>query len=391
MRILFLLQSDIQREQRVAKEIDTLGRAGHEVVLLEVPPPGRGYVRVMGAARVASVFLWTRRLPRNLVFWPIKHAEMSLRLFLRGMRLCPDVVHCVDRFPLPAAFLLAVCLQVPLVYDTQEIWPGVRSSANCPRGLWLLLETFIARRAARVMVTDALRMGITEKLLHVESDRLFVLMSLSRIPIPKRKCRSIRSDCQWLDGKIAVYAGGLMPGRHIEEILAGVARLPEGYRSAVLGFGDNGYIDGLRQLADRLGVSERVAFLPPVPWDEVSTYIAGADCTFAFYSRNSLNNLYCSPSKLFDAIMAGVPVIGSDNPLVREILAREDFGVCLQEVTPETVATAVRRVTEMPRMPAVRERMARVARERYCWEAQEPGFLRFYSDIEAESRARGAA
>jgi len=381
MRILILLSNGIKHDHRVGKEIESLLSAGHQIVLLDFPAVSEVVSRDDGAYKIHSVRLWTRQLPRNLLFWPLKYLEMNLRFFLMGKKIKPDIVHCVDRLPLIAAYLIAKNLHVKYIYDSKEIHAGLETDANKPKWFWLWMERFLSQRAARVLVTDHFRLDITARILQLEKSRLFVLMNLPKIPPPSLSERNLRADSPWPDGKIAVYAGAISPNRHLEDIITALTFLPENYNIAIIGVGDEGYKNLLRSLARNLGIQKRLAILPPVGWAELPYYIGTADCALAFYQKNSLNNLYCSPSKLFDALMAGLPVISGDNPLVLEVLQQNDAGICLNSITGETIAQSLQELLSRDDLKDMKKRLANIAKTQYSWETQEESFLGLYKEV----------
>ena len=370
MHILFILSSDIRQEQRVNKEMASLRQAGHAVTLLYLPASPQDVVVDDGAYPISLTSRW---MPKNLAFWPIKYAESVIRFVLAGIHLKPDAVHCVDRLTLLPGICVARILGVPYVYDTQEVWPEVNSALNRPRWLWLAFERYAARRAFRVLVTDHFRRSLSADLLKLSPDRIVVLMNLPKRDHVCTDCqRHLRTDSGFADDKtLLVYAGGIAPGRHIEECILSLSHLAPSYTLAIIGFGDSGYRLSLQELACKNEVSHRVAILPPVPWSAIPSYIQAADCAFAFYEKSSINNLYCSPSKLFDALLAGVPVVGTDNPLIVETLAALDAGQTVSAVTPRSISRAVTEVVTRADLLQRRMRIAAMARKTYIWENQE--------------------
>ncbi|RJP50886.1 MAG: glycosyltransferase [Anaerolineaceae bacterium] len=381
MKILLLLQDDIMHQQRIAKEIYTLGKAGHEILLLEVLPPSSIEILPDGATQTRIITLWTRTLPKNVFFWAIKWFEMTIKMTFQGLTYKPDVVHCVNRITLLAGYIISKFWNIAFLYDSQEIESEVNSSANWPKWFWLGFERLLADRATRIMVTDHFRREITSEILKIEHSRFFVLMSLPMLRMQSICRRNLRAEFGGLDAKIVVYAGAINPGRHIEEIVESISLLPPDFVFAIVGFVTNDYRKSLELLINRLGIHQRVAFLPPVKWSDISDYISTADCALALYEMNSLNNCYCSPSKLFDAIMAGLPVIGTDTPLMREVLSTHDVGMCISHINASSIATAIRTIVERKDLLLLKSRLRELGREKYNWEAQEDSFLRFYENL----------
>jgi len=150
-----------------------------------------------------------------------------------------------------------------------------------------------------------------------------------------------------------------------------------------LGFGDDFYITRLKKLACGGGIADRFILLPPVQWSEVPDYISSADCAIILYEDNCLNNLYCSPSKLFDALIAGVPIVGyAGNPLVADILQELDAGVCISKVSPVNIASAIVQLLSREDLPKLRERFKKRASEKYTWESQESELIRLFNTID---------
>jgi len=58
----------------------------------------------------------------------------------------------------------------------------------------------------------------------------------------------------------------------------------------------------------------RIHYLPPVSPSQVLAYAAGADVGLCLYEDTCLNHRYCMPNKLFESLLAGLPVLASDLP-----------------------------------------------------------------------------
>jgi glycosyltransferase involved in cell wall biosynthesis len=378
MKILLLLNDDIADQQRISKEIESLGEAGNLVILLQVPPQGNAGTNAAGAEKTISLSLVTRPLPKNLFFWALKWMEMVFQMWRIGMKVKPDVIHAVNLITLFPAYLIAITLHIPFIYDSQEIEAGIKSAANRPKYFWLTMEKRLSKKASIVFVTDKFRLEIMQRILKLDKSKMFVLMSLPRIRSLTTSSRNLRAECKAYDKKLAVYFGIGIPGRHLEDIIKAFSLLSNDFVFVFVGYIDTSYKILLMKIAEELEITQQIFFLPPVRWHELPSYISTADCSFVLYQKNSINNFYCSPSKLFDSIIAGLPVIGTDNPLIKQTLDHLNAGICIESLTPEALAASIKKIIETYTWED-RKRIARQGVANYTWESQENEFLSFYN------------
>lgn len=89
-----------------------------------------------------------------------------------------------------------------------------------------------------------------------------------------------------------------------------------------------------------------------------------------------------TPTKLFDALSCGVPIIASDMGEVREILEDSEAGLIVDESDPEAVADAI---ISLAGQPELRRQMAvnglTTSRQKYSWSCYEERFLLKYREL----------
>jgi glycosyltransferase involved in cell wall biosynthesis len=89
-----------------------------------------------------------------------------------------------------------------------------------------------------------------------------------------------------------------------------------------------------------------------------------------------------TPTKLFDSMACGVPVVASDIGEVKGILAEAQWGLTVDERNPSSICEAIETIS---RTPGLRDRMSRaatrLAHEKYTWEVCEPAFIRSYARV----------
>jgi L-malate glycosyltransferase len=115
------------------------------------------------------------------------------------------------------------------------------------------------------------------------------------------------------------------------------ALLPLDAELVLIGEGENG--PALRRLAAELGVGSRVSFVPSVPHSEIARWYADAD----LFAMATHYEGFCIP--VLEAMAAGLPIVASDIPAIREIVG--DAAV-LVNTDPESFAREVRSLAEDP-------------------------------------------
>jgi glycosyltransferase involved in cell wall biosynthesis len=91
------------------------------------------------------------------------------------------------------------------------------------------------------------------------------------------------------------------------------------------------------------------------------------------------NYLEALPVKMFEYMSSGIPVIASDFPLWREIIERNECGICVDPLDPKAIAAAI---DYLVMNPDVARRMGEKGRlavmEKYNWSIEEKKLLDFY-------------
>lgn len=94
------------------------------------------------------------------------------------------------------------------------------------------------------------------------------------------------------------------------------------------------------------------------------------------------NFINSQPIKMFEYMSAGVPVIASDFPLWRDVIERNECGICVNPRDPEAISAAIRYLHEHPEEVARMGRNGRRAVEReYRWDSEEEKLVALYKSV----------
>lgn len=96
----------------------------------------------------------------------------------------------------------------------------------------------------------------------------------------------------------------------------------------------------------------------------------------------SPNHLESQPNKMFEYMSAGLPVIGSDFPLWRDILEGNKCGICVDPSAPEAIAKAIDYVVTHPEeAEQMGKNGQRAVEQVYNWSVEEKKLLEFYQSL----------
>jgi glycosyltransferase involved in cell wall biosynthesis len=181
--------------------------------------------------------------------------------------------------------------------------------------------------------------------------------------------------------RIVLYLGTVAPGRGVEQLCRAMVDVPD---TMLLVVGPGGaFRERLRAEAAGLPAADRIRFLPGVPPEEIPDWTAGADVAAMAIQPTTLNHRLTTPTRLFDAFGAGVPVVASDLPGMAAIVRETGAGVLCDPTDPVAIAAALRSVLDAPpeRRRALREAALAAGRGPYAWERQVERVLELYRDL----------
>ena len=386
MRVLMLVATSVATDTRVLREASALADAGHQVHVIgkDVPEgfepthprvtvssggarsplrPGRGASEGSLSARGSlpahlRLARWAL-LPqhRNAAFGSWAQAAMA---DARSRHY--DVVHVHDYTALEAGDTVARAAGVPLVYDSHELWAG-RPREYRPTPLQDRREARTerelgARAAAVITVGD----GVAEALrTRYGWDHVVVVRNTFPDPGPDAPAPASPPTG-------AVYAGRIAAYRELEAIAAAHLPLPV----TLVGPADATW---LSQHAEALaGVELR----EPVTVDEVTDLLRAAGIALVTNSDQWDNHLLAQPNKLFHAVHAGVPVVATDVPEMRRVVAQHRLGALYRAGDAADLARAFREVvaehaTFVSRVLAARPELS--------WQADSERLVTLYATL----------
>jgi glycosyltransferase involved in cell wall biosynthesis len=345
MRVVMLLHTSVEHDSRVRREARTLARRGHEVIVLHLAPtptqeldPG---VRIVSAIPSDGVC----RPPLRLY-----QAVFTVWFAARLVRLRPQAIHAHDVAMLLPGLAGAWVLGAKLVYDTHELALGVPYRSGLLARFVEVVEHVALPRCAGVvaaadLVADRLRehYGLRQRPVVLRN-----LCDLPRVPMPDREGgapRDLRRDLGVKDAPLILHQGAATEGRGCETLVRALRHVP---RAHVLFMGDSdyAYLEQLARLSSIEGVADRVHFLPSVPAETLLAHTAQADIGVSLLEDTCENHRLTVPNKLYEYVAAGIPVVTSNLPGLRQVVDRYGLGWTVDVVSAEALGCVLRTALE---------------------------------------------
>jgi len=340
--------------------------AGHEVtVIANVPnfPTGQvfpGYKnklwhqQTMDGIRVVRVWTYVTAnegfLRRSLDYFSFAVTGLIGGLFLPK----PDVIVATSPqiFTTLGGCILAWIKRRPFIFELRDLWPdsivAVGAMGEGPLLRMLRrLEYWLYHRAAKIIsVTNAFKRVLVAN--GVPQEKIAVIRNgvdlKAFVPGPKPVQLARRLG---MEGKfVAAYVGTIGMAHGLDTLLSAAERLRHRKDLAFVLVGTGAERTRLEEDGKRRGL-ENVVFVGPVSKEEVKQYWRLCDVALVLLKDVPLF-LHVIPSKMFEAMGTGRPIILGVRGESQELLQEAVAGIVIPPENPQALAEAITRMVDNP-------------------------------------------
>ena len=348
------------------KECKTLAKAGYEVYLIAQHDKDENVdgINIISLPKINS------RIKRILI--------LPIKAFFKAIKLKADVYHFHDPELLPVGVLLKIFTGRKVIYDVHEDY-----------GKQILLKYYIPKilRKSISFIIDVFEKDASLCFNGIITATDYILMNFSY----HKKAISVKNypiienfsyKEKYYDNKnvyTLIYVGGLAEIRGIIQMIKALEFFENKNIKLILAgkFESKDLEDKVKKLKGY----EKVEYLGWVDPKKVPYLLNDADIGMVCLNPRP-NYLTSLPVKLFEYMLAGLPVVASNFPLWKKIVEGNNCGICVNPLDPKEIANAIKYLIDHPNEAKVMgENGRRAVLEKYNWEKESEKLVRLYEEI----------
>ncbi len=304
------------------------------------------------------------------------------RVLAKGISEKADIYHFHDPELLPVGVLLKLVTKAKVVYDVHEnVKRDITTKSWLPKP---------ARKPLSMIyrLTERLNLSVIDQVIIAEDSYIKDYQRYSNILVLRNypllsyigEHPGVRTSRPTL-----VYLGGISKARGALELVRSIKLLKPRYENILLALVGQIYLTSLeeeiRELLQQFDLQDNICLAGQVKHEEIYDILLRCHLGMAVLHPTP-NYIESLPTKLFEYMAAGLPVIASDFPVWKEIVEGNNCGLTVNALDPGEIARAVEYLLEHPEEASKMGGNGRKAvTEKYNWEAESQKLIAVYHDL----------
>ncbi|MFC4891885.1 glycosyltransferase [Pseudofrancisella aestuarii] len=373
-KVTSIVLNNFKNDSRVLKENISLKNAGYDVKVVALhEEPLKEFDSIQNIP-IHRIKLRTRKWSKHKLVQIIKYLEFIYKVVKKYKS--SDTVHCNDLNALPVGVIIKKFFNknLKLVYDAHEYEINdIPNQSKVSIKLKYILEKSLIKYVDKVITVSESIANEYVKLYNIGKPAL-VLNAPPYKEINKKNL--FRKNLGIKDNQtIFLYQGGLSKGRGVEILLDTFISIEN--ENAVIVFMGYGSLENLiKESSDKY---RNIYFHEAVAPEILLDYTSSADFGLLFYENNCLNHYLCSPNKMFEYIMAEIPVIISNLYEMRRLVESNKIGTVAKENTLNGLKKAITEAEGLDK-EKLKSNIKKV-KAIFNWEEQEKNLLEVYRGL----------
>lgn len=363
--------NDLVTDNRVLRTAEVLKENGYHVILAgrrlpgSLPLPAWDY----GAIRMRLLF----------IKGPLFYLFFNFRLFCLLLFRKADLLVANDLDTLLPNYLVSRLRQIPLVYDSHELFCEVPELQNSgiKKKIWESIEKMIIPQLKYCITVNQSIARIFEK---KYGTKFHVVRNVSSSP--ENVIMTTRKELGLPENKriILLQGAGINIDRGAEELVEAM-KYVDNALLLIIGSGDVWSI--LEKKIEDPALVNRVQLIKKIPKEKLIQYTFLSDLGVSIDKPTNLNYVYSLPNKIFDYIHASLPVLVSRLPEIEHIVTTYKIGEFINNHDPGHIADRISGMLNSGNLAAYRENCINAAKF-LNWQTEKQVLNSIFGSVEGK-------
>jgi len=278
-----------------------------------------------------------------------------------------DIYFAEDLYTLPFVATIAKMKKAKVYYNSRELYAFLGGLRHRPflQSVVKSVEKFFITKVDLVLTTGEMDSEFIEKFYGIKNTLVIRNIPLLQTPSAKIDFRKLYNIAD--DKLILLYQGVLLEGRGVPIIMRTMTKLTN---TVLVILGDGEQKNNFQKLSRQLNISERVFYAGTISQRELINYTAGGDVGLSLIENISISYYHALPNKLFEYIMAGLPVLCSDLPQMKKIVEEFQVGESISAENENNIYLTLKRWSESPELLKSYRNNCLLAAQKLNWQEE---------------------
>lgn len=239
-----------------------------------------------------------------------------------------DIYYSHELWLLESCSLVSTRLKKKLVYDSHELEPyrNIQWNETANKIRFHKEELYIKKTNQIITVSEGCAnelkkyYNLEKEIIVIKNTPCYEKMTDVRYKVREKIITKIKKN-----DKILIYTGLATFNRGIDFVLDAIKDL-KNYHLVTVGSWDENYKNYVNSKVLQNNLSKNFHILPQVEPECLVNFISNADIAVIPIVDTCLSYKYCLPNKLFEAAFAGLPILASDLPDMRNFIFKNGSG-----------------------------------------------------------------
>ena len=365
---------DIKYDSRALKMAQTLAQNGYKVNIFSfhsfnIP------ANLMSNFAKNDSYLTNKKI--EITYIKLKNSNKApfLEFYIKAFSILiknkTDYMLCPDVYSIPLAYIASLFFKCKYIYDSRELFTDLASlhKKKIKQFVWKLIERCFVPRAKLLITVNESIAKILKNNFH--NKKVEIIYNFPSLKLDKEQV-DISQIIGSNNSKVLTYQGGLQHGRGICILLDLISSIDE----CILLFLGNGQLKS--RIKEHPLFNKRVFVKDNISASQILKYTANSFLGMSIIENLSKSYYLSLPNKIFEYVHAGVPVISSNFPEIRNIVTRFNIGELVNPEDKQEILNKINFLIDNPDIYNTYKQNCINARDTLNWENQESKFIELF-------------